>query len=119
RVLSNGAHWIDHFLFLNNFSRPVRSHLWRGSNNDLHVSLELENGAVFGMALTDIGSRRTGVQQHVELRAGQVTIITENDTRYLAQDDLRVIRRKQIRKSELNPAKYRAIISKICNDEPG
>lgn len=119
RVVSNGCHWLDHFLFMNGFSPPVRWDLWRGGNRDLHVSVELENGAVFGMALTDVGNRRIGVQDHIELRAGNRAVTVNNGSRYRSEDDYRIIRRRRIMRSTIYPRMYRLITHKIMHGEPG
>ncbi|WP_437672705.1 Gfo/Idh/MocA family oxidoreductase [Sorangium sp. So ce131] len=119
RIVSNGCHWLDHFLFMNGFSTPVRRHLFRGANGDFHVSVQLENGAVFSMVLTDVGSRRIGVQDHIELRAGGTTVRVDNASRYVAEDDHRVLRVARINKTESYARMYRSISEKILRDEPG
>ncbi|WP_159397772.1 Gfo/Idh/MocA family oxidoreductase [Sorangium cellulosum] len=118
RIVSNGCHWLDHFLFMNGFSAPVRRHLFRGANGDFHVSVQLENGAVFSMVLTDVGSRRIGVQDHIELRAGGTTVRVDNASRYVAEDDHRVLRVARINKTESYERMYRSISEKILRDEP-
>ncbi|AUX25526.1 oxidoreductase [Sorangium cellulosum] len=118
RIVSNGCHWLDHFLFMNGFSPPVRRHLWRGANGDFHVSVELANRAVFSMVLTDIGSRRIGVQDHIQLRAGGITVRVDNGSRYMAEDNDRVLRVARINKMESYATMYRSISEKILRNEP-
>lgn len=113
RLVSNGCHWMDQFLFLNDFCRYTRCAVWRGANGDAHVSAELENGAVFGMILTDRGSRRIGVQDHIELRSSGVTVKIDNDNSYVAEDDYRILRRASINKFDLYKYTYGGHCRKI------
>ncbi|TWT40904.1 putative oxidoreductase YteT precursor [Phycisphaerae bacterium RAS1] len=119
RIVSNGCHWLDHFLFMNDFNRPTRTHLWRASNDDVHVSVELQNGAVFSMVLTDKGSRRIGVQDHIQLRAGEVTVRVDNGSRYESEERFRVIRRKRINKMTSFRTLYGTVSRKALAGEPG
>ena len=119
RLISNGCHWLDHFLFMNDYAAPVRHDLWIGSNKDLHVSVELENGAVFGMCLTDMGSPRLGVRDHVELRAGSVTVTVDNDSNYVAENEHRILRRKRVNRFNTYRRMYRTISRKILSGQPG
>ena len=66
RLLSNGCHWIDYFLFLNAFSPVTNYSLKVAKNGDSNVFVELENKAVFTMVLTDLGSSRLGVREHIK-----------------------------------------------------
>jgi predicted dehydrogenase len=118
RIVSNGCHWIDHFLFLNKFRKPERYDLWKAKNGDLHISIELDNGAVFGMHLTDQGSKRTGVQEHVELRANGVTVRVCNGSRYVSEDSRRIIRKLRVNKLDAYRRMYRQICEKIIKKEP-
>src|SRR5690606_34754158 len=73
RILSNGCHWIDHFLHLNGYADPVRAQVHCSSAGVANCSVELRNGAYFTMVLADNGSGRRGVRDYVELRAGTRT----------------------------------------------
>ncbi len=119
RIVSNGCHWLDHFLFMNDFCPPQRWNLWKARNGDMHVSVELENGATFSMSLTDHGSRRIGVQQRVELRAKGVTVHVDNDRGYMSEDRYRIIRRKRIKRMSAIRRMYRTISQRIAAGEPG
>lgn len=119
RLISNGCHWFDHFLFMNRYSLPTRYRAWRGGNKDLHCSVELENGAVMSMVLTDHGSTRIGVQDHVQLRANGVTVRVDHNSRYFSEDGLRVIRRKRFNRSRLYGMMYSEICRRILAGEPG
>lgn len=119
RVVSNGCHWLDHFLYMNAFSPPTRKRLFRAGNDDIHVSVELENGAVMSMALTDKGSRRIGVQDHIQLRAGEVTVRVDNQSFYQSEDRFRVLRRKRINKMSSLRNLYQLVSRRFLCNEPG
>jgi predicted dehydrogenase len=118
RIVSNGCHWIDHFLFLNDYARPVHSHV-DAADGAINCSVVLENGAYFTMALTDRGSGRLGVQNHVELRAGSRTVRMVNDTAYAAEDERRVVRRASCSKLSVYFGMYDAIARRIVRGEAG
>jgi len=119
RIISNGCHWIDHFLYLNDFC-PVRDcDVWEANNGDIIVTIELMNGACFSMALTDHGSARIGVQEYVELRTGGTTVIIKNDSNYLAEDSRRIKRRASINKLSPHNRMYNHIFERIYRGEPG
>lgn len=96
RLTSNGCHWLDHFLFLNNYAAVVEHSVRRLANGDLPVVVSLENGAAFTMLLTEHGSERLGVRDHVELRAGDVTVKMTDQAVYEAESSSRVLRRRSV-----------------------
>ncbi|MSQ13185.1 MAG: Gfo/Idh/MocA family oxidoreductase [Dehalococcoidia bacterium] len=118
-LLSHGCHWIDHFLFLNRFSPVKSSDVWEADNEDIFATMELENGATFSLTLTHQGSSRIGVQEHIELMAKGVTVRIQNSSRYVAEDNRRIIRRMRASKTAPYAAMYRAIAQRIIRGEPG
>lgn len=119
RIVSNGTHWLDHFQFMNGFAAPCRADLWKARNGDIHASVELDNGATFNMSLTDHGSARLGLQDHIQLRAKGVTVTVENASRYRAEDRFRVLRRKHVNRLTAFRVMYETISRKIVAGEPG
>jgi predicted dehydrogenase len=119
RLVSNGCHWIDHFLYLNGFCEVRQSELFAGPRGTINCSVVLRNGAVFTMVLTDQGSDRIGLQDHVELRAGSVTVTISNNTDYLAENRVQILRRVRINKMRTYKAMYREIARRIARDEGG
>jgi predicted dehydrogenase len=119
RIVSNGCHWLDHFLYMNDFAPIRREELWVGCDRTINASVELENDAVCTLALTDTGSRRIGVQEHVEMRAGEVTAIVHNGSRYLAEDRFRILRRKRINRMVSSNRMYASISRRIMAGQPG
>jgi predicted dehydrogenase len=119
RIVSNGCHWLDSFLFMNDYAAPTRTLLFRARCGDLNASVELENGAVFNMVLTDHGSPRIGLQDHMELRAGKVTLRIDNFSRYEAENAHRILRRTRIRMGGEARRMFREISRRIIAGEPG
>lgn len=118
RLLSNGCHWVDHFLFLNGFATV--SSLEVSAGRDLVTCfLELRNGATFTMALTDQGSPRLGVRDHVELRVRDRTATLMDNSMYVAEDAERVIRRGKANKTQSYRIMYADIARRIREGSGG
>ncbi|MFW5870543.1 MAG: Gfo/Idh/MocA family oxidoreductase [Candidatus Sumerlaeota bacterium] len=118
-IVSNGCHWLDHFLHLNDYSNPVKWDVIPCANGDSQMHVQLENGAVLGMHLTHAGSPRLGVRDHVEMRANGRTAVMESGSRYFVEDDLRVIRRKKGNRMDAYRRMYQTISERIVHGEPG
>jgi predicted dehydrogenase len=118
-VVSNGCHWIDHFLFLNGYARPADYSARRARDGTVVCTAELENGAVFTMVLTDRGSARIGVQDHVEVRVGTRTVRIENGSEYVAESEHRIIRRRRVDRLDAHKTMYRRIAEHIAAGEGG
>jgi predicted dehydrogenase len=119
RLVSNGCHWIDHFLFLNNYCEVSRADLFLAREGTINCSMELANGAYFTMVLTDQGSERIGVQDYIELRANGVTARMSNGATYEAESKNRILRRLTINKMDSYRRMYRSIGQKIAQGMPG
>lgn len=109
RVVSNGCHWIDHFLFMNAYAPVVRYDGWTARNGDSVCVAELANGASFSMAMTDQGSDAIGMQNVIEMRARGATVRVVNDGDYRAEDRRGLRRRARQNKMDAFAAMYRAI----------
>ena len=119
-ITANGCHWIDHFLFLNNFSEPRNYGVSVSSDfSTFNAWIELKNRAFFTMTLTNKGSEYIGVQDYVELRTKDKTIKIIDDSIYEAQDKKGIIRKAKINKMKNYQAMYRTITKKIINQEKG
>jgi len=121
RIVSNGCHWLDHFLFLNDWSEPVGWTVSRGGADGeiANVSVRLANGAFFSMLLTDAGSARIGVRDYIELRSGGVTVTIHNGSRYVAEDRRRILRRTRVNKMTSYESMYRTIAARIARGATG
>ncbi len=119
RIVSNGCHWIDHFLYLNNFCEVRSFDFFIAPDDTINCSIILENEAFFTMVLTDKGSERIGVSDYIELRANDVTVKMENGATYISEDTNKVIRKKRINKVQSYKRMYQQIGQKIINDDQG
>jgi len=119
RLVSNGCHWIDHFLFLNNFPDVRSTDLCVASEGTINCSVELSNGAFFTMVLTDQGSERIGVQDYIELRANGVSVRMVNGALYEAESKDRILRKARVNKMDCYRRMYRSIGQKIAQGLPG
>jgi len=119
RLLSNGCHWIDHFLHLNGFPAVSDMDVRVAPDGTINCSVVAENGAFFTMVLTDQGSRRLGVRDYVELRAGGGTARIVDACRYEAEDGRRVVRRARIPRLAPYRAMYDTIGRLIAAGAPG
>jgi len=119
RIVSNGCHWMDHFLFLNNFRRVINYAANAGPNGMINVSVTLDNGAYFTMVLTDSGSERLGVQDYIQLRQNHRTIQLINGARYQAENKHRILCRLSTNRMESYSNMYHSIGDRICRSEPG
>ena len=119
KILCNGCHWIDHFIFLNGFADVASYSARTFSNGDVQVAMELENQAIFSMILTSIGSTIAGKRDYVELRtAGRVVRIID-DKKYESESDSRVIRRRSVSIMKTYARMYREITRQIATREAG
>lgn len=111
RIMSNGCHWLDYFLYMNAYCEVSDAGVWRGRGSDLAVFVRLENGATLVMSLSDTGSERLGVRELIELRAGEVTVRITDAMRYESESSVRVIRRTRVNPMDA----YRRMYRDICH----
>lgn len=119
RITSNGCHWIDHFLFLNDYAQVIEIDLRQAKNGSLLISLELINGAVFSMTLTDVGSSRLGVRDYVEVHAKGVTIRMIDGARYESENGRQILRCHKINPMHSYQRMYREISQRIIEGQAG
>lgn len=114
-IISNGCHWIDHFIFLNHFSPVEYFDVKKTKMNELLVLIELQNGALLSLTLSHLGSARIGMQDYIELRSCNSTIKISNSKHYFSENTSRVIRRAAINKFDSYKKMYQAISHNIVN----
>lgn len=120
RLTSNGCHWLDHFLFLNNYANVLALDARSSQDGEeLLASVDLENGAYFTMVLTSKGSYRTGLRNHVELRAGDRQVRILDDSSYISESPRRILRRHTINRMEPYKRMYDAIAKAAVARHPG
>jgi predicted dehydrogenase len=119
RLMSNGCHWLDYFMFMNGYPQVEDVRLWHASKSNLAVHARLTNGAIFNMSLTDIGSARLGVRDIIDLRAGKVTVRLVDSTYYEAENSHRVLRRVRQNPMAIYRGMYRTICKRILSGQSG
>jgi predicted dehydrogenase len=119
RIVANGCHWIDHFLFLNHFAEVEYSKAGRRADSEVVVDLRLANGATFRMRLTDRATARTGMRNTIELQARDGIVRIENDLLYRAERSGRGIRKIRANRLAAYREMYAAIFRRIVQNGPG
>lgn len=117
--LSNGCHQIDHFLHLNNFSKPKDSDIKLLQDDAVEVWIELENGATFTTTFSEKGTSRVGPRDHVELKVHGRNVRITDAIKYQSEDNHKIIRKKRIFKTNSYKDMYQKIGRKIANNEEG
>lgn len=119
RLVSNGCHWIDHFMFLNDYADVTRFEVIPGNHNGSLAFISLANGAEFTMRLTEVGSPRIGVRDHVEISLGNRTATIRNASSYVAEDAMRTLRKGRVGVMAAYREMYREICRRALAGEPG
>lgn len=119
RILSNGCHWIDHFLYLNKFSRPAKMGLYKRDGNSIVCFIRLRNNAFFTMSLGEVGSYKLGVKDYVELRSKFSTAIIVNNCYYKSFNKLKTVNKRKVHKYFAHHNMYRTISKRINNNLSG
>lgn len=110
RLISNGCHWIDYFMFVNGYPEVECVQAWSPRGDDVCAQITLKNGAYFTMTLTDRGCERLGVRDYIELRTENTTISVVDAARYRSETGSRILR-----KCSVNPmSAYRTMYRNIC-----
>jgi predicted dehydrogenase len=119
RIVSNGCHWLDHFLYLNDYTSVEKFSVEKAENNDVAVNIELRNGAFFSMAITDVGSSRLGTRDYVELRAGDTTVKMKDNSNYKSENEKGVIRSEKANRRSSYSRMYNKISNSIIKGDKG
>ena len=119
KVISNGCHWIDYFLFVNRFSSVETVEASSLPNGDAVVLVSLANGACLVLVITDHGSPRVGVRETIEFRAEDRTARIVDQATYVAENGHRVLRRKSVSRAKMFGLMYSKICQRIVHDLPG
>ena len=119
RLISNGCHWLDHFLFINDYSTCEHLAVAPLGDTTIVVTATLANGANLSFTLTDEGSPRLGVRDHCEFRSGNQTVVIDDFSRLVAEDSHRRVARLQTHRLEAHRTMYRSIGHRISSGGPG
>ncbi len=83
KILSNGCHWIDHFLALKP-DEKICSWKAEEGESDIRCELTLEDGSTFIMHLSDKGSDAKGNREEIVIRCSENEVKIENFELYTA-----------------------------------
>lgn len=114
---ANACHQIDHFLYLNNFSKPKNFDLHLLHDNTIVTWIELENGATLTSTFSEKGSPRVGPKDIVELKVTGKIVRIIDATHYISEDTKRIIRKTKVLKPTSYRDMYQTIARKIANGE--
>ena len=119
RIISNGCHWLDYFMFINDYSKVVDIKKWVPRGNDISIQVKLENKAYLSLSLTDSGSQRLGVRDYIEIRSGDKTFKMIDGEYYQAEDRRHIFSRRRFNPLNAYSRMYSKISKKIANNELG
>jgi len=119
RLISNGCHWIDHFLYLNSYSNVIKKDVHQSKDGSIIVYLELQNGACFSMVLTDVGSNFKGLRDYIEIRQNNTTIKITDSMYYYAENNQGIIRKAKKKMLQSHKNMYNDFSYRINNNLPG
>lgn len=118
RMISNGCHWLDYFMFVNGYAEVEEADVASMRNSDLLATVCLKNGARLVLSLTDTGSARLGVRELIELRHGITTVRIADARRYESENTSRVLRRRSVNPVRAYEHMYKEICRRIKSDGP-
>jgi hypothetical protein len=119
RIISNGCHWIDHFLFINNYPDWTDLKVFQPNSEELTIQIVLENGAFGLISLSDIGSNRIGMREYVEFSVPGRRAYVQDSMRYVSESNEGIIREYSTDKLAYLKKMYREIGLSIQNGGKG
>ena len=119
RIISNGCHWIDHFLYLNDFSPARQVTAIPMGEASTFIHMVLENEAVMSLSLTHEGSPRLGMREHCEFRANGVTATITDGKKYRSESAHGTIRKARTHRFSAYQRMYRSMSEAITAGADG
>lgn len=92
RIISNGCHWIDHFMYINDYVDWMDYDVKILSSEELLITIKLENGAVAVITLSDVGSNRIGMREYAEFSTHGFRVTIRDSMYYESESNSEVIR---------------------------
>jgi predicted dehydrogenase len=117
-VVSNGCHWIDHFLHLNDGSEVTHLHAQRLASQVV-LAIELDNGASASISLRHEGSPRRGVRDRCTYWHGDATATIDDLRDYQAERGYRKLRARRAHPYRSLEDMYAEFARRIALDLPG
>lgn len=119
RIISNGCHWIDHFLFLNDYAQVSSFETKSLNAQELLLLISLENGANAVITLSDIGPNRIGMREYVELSVPGRRVTIVDSMKYMSESSHQIIRKESTDKLHYLRLMYQSIGKKIKSGGAG
>lgn len=119
RVTSNGCHWIDHFLFLNDYCDWLSFQVNQLTPEDLVIQIKLANGASGIITLSDTGSNRIGMREYVEFSVPGRRAYVKDSLYYQSESNESIIRTYKTDKLAYLRKMYKEIGLKIQEGTEG
>jgi predicted dehydrogenase len=117
-VVSNGCHWIDYFLHLNDYADVV-DHRAVVLPNQVLLVLELASGASCAISLRHEGSPRLGVRDLITLWRGDATVTIEDNCRYRSEQGFGRSRSASCARLQSHEDMYVEFARRIQEDDRG
>lgn len=119
RIISNGCHWIDHFLFINGYPDWTNLKVFKPNPEELTIQILLENGAFGLISLSDNGSNRIGMREYVEFTVPGRRAYIQDSMKYVSESNERIIRNYNTDKLSYLRKMYREIGQSIQQSGKG
>lgn len=117
-VVSNGCHWIDHFLHLNPGAEVVDL-LARRLRSQALLGIDLDNGASFSLSLRHQGAPRRGVRDLCTFWRDDASAVIEDQRTYRAERGYRALRTRTTHPYRALELMYADFAHRIVEDRPG
>jgi len=117
-VVSNGCHWIDYFLHLNDYPDVV-DHRAIVLPNQVVLTMEAASGASCAISLRHEGSPRLGVRDLISLWHGDGTVTIEDNCRYRSESGFGRSRSASSPRLRSHEDMYVEFTRRIHEDAPG
>lgn len=119
RIISNGCHWIDHFLYLNDYCDWSGFQVDQLTKEDLVIQIKLVNGASGIITLSDTGSNRIGMREYVEFSVPGRRAFVKDSLLYQSESNEKIIRTYKTDKLAYLRKMYKEIGMKIHQGSSG
>ncbi|MFN3998547.1 hypothetical protein [Algoriphagus sp.] len=119
RIISNACHWIDHFLFLNDYCDWTDFKVEILSKEELLLIIWLKNGAIGIISLSDVGSNRIGMREYVEFSSSRFRATVTDSMHYQSECNEKIIRKYSCDKLAYLRKMYREIGQQITSNSKG
>lgn len=119
RIISNGCHWVDHFLYLNDYCDWLNFQVEILSHEELLLIIKLENGAIGIITLSDVGSNRIGMREYVEFSTSRFRATITDSMHYQSESNEKIIRKYSCDKLAYLRKMYKEIGIQIASKGKG